>query len=75
MDQVLFCNMTDHKGDFTPETKRKLLLLEQASRLLAVLRDFAFRSPSCAEGFRYLRVLGIINKAHKRYMRRLKAIK
>jgi hypothetical protein len=72
---ILFCNMHDFNGDFTPETKRKLLLLEQASRLLVVLRDFA-ASPACwGVGYRYLRVMGTVNRAHKRYMRRLKAIK
>jgi hypothetical protein len=72
LDIVLFCNLHDPYGNLTPDAKRKMLLLDQAGHQLVKLRAF---SNSIDWGFRYLRVLNIINKAHIRYVRRLKAIK
>jgi hypothetical protein len=71
-DAVLFSNLHDPYENLTPDAKRKMILLDQAGHQLVKLRTF---SRSIDWGFRYLRVLNIINKAHIRYVRRLKAIK
>lgn len=73
-DLVLFCQTVEPYGDLSPETRRKLMLLDQAGGLLYRLRAFSSSPVRCGSGFRYLRTLGVINKAHKRYMRRLRAI-